>query len=130
MDIHNVPPDVVARAIAVLNDKYEGNIRFDCTIHPRATRAGWRIRGVLRPNNTRKAGARVSGSGRHCAACSWEAHRDFMRHIFAAYPHARIRTMLADYRGQADFEARYLATGEHNIGNQCNPLAIREASIL
>lgn len=128
MDLYGVSPEVITACLAAVNPKYEYNLRFNTT-RQKQTRNGWRIRGVLRPLNTRARGARLSGSGRYCTACSWEAHRDFMHAIFAHNPCARIKTMLADYRGAADFETKFPATADHNIGSVREPLTISDASI-
>ena len=40
----------------------------------------------------------------------WHAHRDFIRALFEINPDSRIKSILSDYKGQADFEARHEST--------------------
>lgn len=87
------------------------------------------INGTLRVRDSFKEGARMSASGRHMPAASWEAHRDFMRALFAVNPAGRITTALADYRGADDFERKHAATANHNCGSQCQPATMAELSV-
>jgi hypothetical protein len=58
------------------------------------------------------------GEGRKIAAVCWHGHRDFMRALFRRAPEARIKTALADYRGELDFERKYPDT--FGAGNHYN----------
>lgn len=86
------------------------------------------INGTLRVRDSHAVGARRSASGRRTPAASWEAHRDFMRALFAIDPNGRIVTALADYRGAADFERKYCATAAHNCGSQYRPASMADLS--
>ena len=90
---------------------------------------GRMIRGVLRVRNSRAEGARLSASGRHTAAASWEAHRDFMSALFKLNPEGRIQSMLADYRGAEDFEQKFPGTHWHQVGSQYRPAAFGDLSV-
>jgi hypothetical protein len=48
---------------------------------------------------------------RRIASACWHANRDFYRAIFEINPDARIRTALATYNGEANFEHTYRSTG-------------------
>jgi len=88
-------------------DHYGGNVRID-----QLREEGKRVRTVsfvLRTNDTRGKGSRRTRLRRTTSGC-WHAHRDVMAAIFAQNPDARIKTMLADYRGKADFEAKFPET--------------------
>lgn len=68
------------------------------------------------------------GSRRICgSAVCWHGHRDFLRVLFCYHPAARVKTMFADYRSKADFEARFEATGDTNVGSWAYPMAARDA---
>lgn len=55
---------------------------------------------------------------RRIAAVCWHGHRAFMRAAFALNPDARIKTVLADYRGADDFERTHEQTqGQGNAYN-------------
>jgi hypothetical protein len=96
-------------ALAATNDQYDGNIRFFEAPKPNGRALSVR----LYTNDKDGPGQKFSRySGRATRAATWEAHRDFMRHVFAVNPNARIKTALADYRGAEDFEDKYLATSE------------------
>jgi hypothetical protein len=94
--------------------------------------AGYRVRGRLIPDRTKPIGARpfqrVSASiafneGRRVFAVCWHGHRDFMAKLFASFPNARIQTAIADYRGIADFDAKYIDTAHKNVGSMMFPVS-------
>jgi hypothetical protein len=62
-------------------------------------------------------------------AASWEAHRDFMFNLFAINPEGRIKSAFADYRGLVDFEAKYRATADRNVGSQMFPVTFSALSV-
>lgn len=131
MEFCNFKPTDIQRTVDTLNTMsggYGGNLRFDTTSSRESTK-GWRVRGVLRVNNSRAHGARLSHSGRHTPCASWEAHRDFMRVLFDLNPEGRIKTAMADYRGREDFEAKYRATGDKNIGSLVMPVTMPELTV-
>lgn len=90
---------------------------------------GRAINGVLRVRNSKLEGARLSPSGRHTPAASWEAHRDFMLNLFAINPNGRIKTSLADYRGADDFEQKFRATAQHSVGPMYCPQSFESLSV-
>lgn len=111
-----------AAALAAIGYPQAG-LRFDFT-----SQRGRAINGVLRVKNSRAYGARMSASGRRTCAASWEAHRDFMRALFAANPAGRITSALADYKGAEDFERKFVATYSHQVGSQVCPAAFGDLS--
>lgn len=75
----------------------------------------------LKVHSSRRPGSRVSPSRwgskvRRVASACWHANREFYREIFAINPNARIRTALAHYKGEEDFEEKYHATGYGHDG--------------
>jgi hypothetical protein len=90
---------------------------------------GRSINGVLRVRDSRAEGARLAASGRHTPSASWEAHRDFMRALFALNPSGRIKTALADYRSSMDFEHSYQSTGSKQVGSMMAPVCFAELSV-
>ena len=75
----------------------------------------------LRVNDSRKAGARTSASGRRTVSACWHVHRDVMEAIFAVNPDVVIVSALATYNGKEDFEHKHLATHYHNAGSRMYP---------
>lgn len=92
---------------------------------------------LLRVKSAKRIGSRVSQENyyfsrpvRRIASACWHAHRDFMREVFAINPDARIRTALADYRGEDNFELKFPSTAYgggmagaaniESIGDACN----------
>jgi hypothetical protein len=90
---------------------------------------GRRVRFTIETRDAWKHGSRTSQSGRHMRKASWEAHRDIMRAIFVYDSQATIKTALATYRGAKDFEAKFPATGDKNVGSIMYPCTMRECSI-
>lgn len=75
---------------------------------------GWRIK--LRVLSSRRPGSRVSNNQfmdkpRRIASACWHSHRDVFRAMFAINPDTRIKTALAHYKGEEDFEDTFFETG-------------------
>jgi hypothetical protein len=94
--------------------------------------AGYRVRGRLIPDRTKPKGSRpyqrvsadiAFSEGRKVFAVCWHGHRDFMAKVFARYPDARIQTAIADYRGIADFDGKYIDTAHKNVGSIMYPVS-------
>lgn len=64
---------------------------------------------------------------RRVAAVCWHGHRDFFRALFKRCPDAQIVTAVARYHGREDFETKFEATGDQNIGSQWYPMLYRDA---
>jgi hypothetical protein len=120
-----------ARLAANEAGDYAGNIRFntDRRVSPVNKRGHYTYRLRLVPMNSRARGARYAASGRHCAACSWEAHRDFMRAVFALDPQATIETGMIRYRGADQFERTHKETRNTNVGGPYAPVRFGDLSI-
>lgn len=121
--------------IGVLVDKvsetyYDGNLQLE-QAQTRGTDRKGRDKTLftLCVRDSRGPGARRSASGRHMPKASWEAHRDVMRAIFAFDPCAFLHTALADYDGKADFERKFEATGDRNVGSMMNPVSFRDTTV-
>lgn len=52
-------------------------------------------------------------NGRRIYACTWEAHRDFYRAIYAHDAEAEIDSAIARYRGADEFERLHRLTSRH-----------------
>lgn len=70
---------------------------------------------------------RRNHTGRRVAAVCWHGHRAFMEALFNSVPHARLKSMVADYNGRLEFWAQHDATGDRNIGSIMQPRAYRDA---
>jgi len=123
MKVWGIDVEQANRIIRRVSTGYDGNIVFKRTPELDG-RAVWF---TLTTADTRKRGARRSASGRRVAACCWHGHRDIMLGILGSYPDCRIKTAHADYRGLADFAAKYESTGDTNIGSHYQPMAYRDA---
>ena len=67
------------------------------------------------------------GKTRRVWATCWHGHRDFMRKVFDLTPAAKIRTVLAKYDSQEDFEKTFERTGDVNIGSLMSPMYASDA---
>lgn len=111
-------------ALARVSPAYDYNLKL---VDDRAVPGGMRFRlGVF---DSRKHGARTSASGRHTPSASWEAHRDFLRALFAIVPDAVVYTSLATYRGAENFEETFPETAHRNVGSMYNPVTMRQLTI-
>ena len=115
-------------------EQYGGNIRVGEGMQGRWSTQGSRVKRVLfglRVNSSQGPGHRRSAGGlsqskRMVAAC-WHAHRDVMAAIFDAFPDARLKTSLADYRGAGDFREAFPETYYSNIGSMMFPCYMGDA---
>lgn len=128
MRIKGITLSQLQSAVASANVEYKGNLLIS-----EGRAFGVKVPGVqftLRVKNSRAYGARLASSGkRHTPSASWEAHRDVFRAVYAINPDAVIETMLATYRGSADFETKFRATANAPMGSRAEPTTIRELSI-
>lgn len=128
MQITGITPELFTQIVARVGAKhYEHNLDPQVTSVQSAKRFRARVvcyeSGARLPhlNGMSAAGARRSWSGRRLNAACWHAYRDVLIGIFDANPDARVYTALASYKGKADFEAKYPATGYQNIGSMVQP---------
>jgi hypothetical protein len=122
----------IVRRVSV--ESYGGNIRVGEGCQGTWSESGKRVRVVtfgLRCESSKGPGHRVSASAfgprRRMVAACWHAHRDVLAAIFDANPDARLKSILADYRGRADFLASFPATGAKNIGAPIAPVRADKA---
>jgi hypothetical protein len=99
---------------------YNGNLQFK-RIDERKTHCVV----TLRVRDSAGPGARTSREGRRMASACWHAHRDFLSTLFARFPHARVKSAMADYRGADDFQEKFDNTGSHNAGSMACPVSYR-----
>jgi len=112
-------------ALHHINAEYKDNIIFQNK--PEKTSHG--IKATLRVRDSHAYGARTSWQGRHGPYASWEAHRDFIRALFKLVPNASVKTGMALYRGNEDFEAKFQETASKNVGSQIQPCTMPELSV-
>lgn len=110
----------------VSGNEYSGNVIVDDSAHVITDN---RFRARLRVKDSREHGARLSWTGRHIPAASWEAYRDVLSAVFEQFPNARVQTSMATYRGREDFESKYPETAYVNVGSIMQPAYMRELSI-
>ena len=128
MKIRGITLSALEAAVAVANVEYKGNLRIADPLQFNGRTPS--VQFVLRVNDSRAYGARLSGSGRrHTPSASWEAHRDVFRAVFATYPDAVIVTAVATYRGSEHFEASCRATANTPMGSRAEPTTLGELSI-
>lgn len=125
MRIRNYPYSALVAALESVNGEYKGNLRL---VDAESKGNGVQFR--LGVKDSRAYGARLASSGkRHTPSTSWEAHRDLFRAVYRTHPDAVIVTMVATYRGSADFEEKFPATQNFPMGSRAEPTTIRELSI-
>ena len=77
--------------------------------------------------NYQRISLNYNGTERRVFAVCWHGFRDYFRACFEQYPDAVFTTALDKWEGSADFEARFPASGQTNIGSMVNPLRIVDA---
>ncbi len=124
MKLWNVTADDLVRIVTTVSNKsFDGNIVFK----REPERDGRAVSFTLTVRSSRDRGGRRSHTGRGVWACCWHGYRDIMSAIFAEFPDARLKTAKADYRGCADFEAKFEQTGDTNIGSTFEPMRYANA---
>lgn len=114
----------VRAAVEKANEEQGYELEFVPAVSSKETRPVGRIV----PLTSDSHGSRRSASGRRVKAASWEAHRDVMVNLFERCPKATIRTSIITYKGKEDFQAKFRATADHNVGSQVYPAYIRDLS--
>lgn len=101
---------------------YGGNVALDVRgMNGRAVRFGLKVK------SSRGEGAHRSWQGRRTTSACWHVHAEFFRALFEAFPNARIKSAMADYRGRDSFLSSFELTGMRNIGSQAQPCQARES---
>ncbi len=115
------------------NERREG--RYWCFVLRMATpigRAGWRraspeaLRYRKRSYHATVYGKGDGAFGGSGAVC-FHGHRKFMRRLFEVNPEAVVRTKLAAYLGTEDFEEKWPAVGQRNVGSVAYPISYDES---
>jgi len=97
-------------------------------VHPwNLTKGGRRRPGPHGDTKYQRESVGYSTAGRRVHAVCWHGHRDFFRAVYDREPEAIFRTVLTTYKGWADFESHYSATGSRNIGPPIAPVPVSEA---
>lgn len=87
------------------------------------TPAGNRKRGAAGDGSYQRISASAFDDSRRVAAICWHGFRDFFRAAFAIEPSAIFYTAFDTWRGAEDFEERFRASGNINIGSQFRPVS-------
>ena len=74
------------------------------------------------PNPYQRVRPMLGDKVRKVAAVCWHGYRDYFREAFQLSEHLRFETALADWRGEADFESRYPASGAVLLGSGWCPI--------
>lgn len=135
MQLWKVTQDELTTIVGeVSREQYDGNVTIG-----EGTQGSWDTRGKrvehvkfgLRVKDSSGPGARRSvgtfGPSRRMIAACWHLHRDIMLAIFDAFPEARLKTALADYRGRDAFEDEFPETYYANIGSLAFPAYMGDA---
>ena len=114
--------ELCARAVDV-------DLNFD--MHPmNKSKTAWRVRLIPSRDNPRKYG-RLSASafshGRRVHAVCWHGYRDFFKELYFICPTATVITKLGRYKGVEDFNEKFEATGNKNMGAPIAPVMVRDA---
>ena len=107
-------------AILTVSDRYARNIEpMEYADVGRAIRVKLGVKSSRAPGASFKRGRRIS-------ALCWHGFRDVIARLFKDGA-TRVQTVMADYRGLADFEAKFPATGHVNVGSMTEPLEAQDA---
>lgn len=109
-------------ALNSANRNFDGNLAFK-TFAPK----GRGISFTLTVKSSKGKGGRRGHTGRRIAAACWHGHASVLKALFGLNPAAKVISCRAVYDGQADFEGKFEATGDANIGSMMSPLAYRDA---
>ena len=119
MFVWGVTPTQLAKIVRTVSAKlYKGNIIFKSGPEMVNTK---KMTFALTVKRSDQPGGRRSPSGRKVAAACWHAHRDIMQELFNQFPEARLKSMMADYRGKDEFEDNFPETAWVNIGSEAQP---------
>lgn len=137
MQVWNVSPEVVKASVAAASERYGGNVICDGEPEHTGVTVKSSVRLKLRVKDSAGPGAGISidrfgstkkGYRRKVSAC-WHAHRDVLAEIFRACPDARVKSVMADYRGADDFERKFPDTAHVNIGSMVYPVAAGDSCL-
>jgi hypothetical protein len=135
MMITGITPEQFADAVAKAGALYEDNLRPEIGTQYSATR--FRARVILRQTGyglglptwdlapAQRRSSSAFGRRRINAVC-WHGYRDALREVFLINPETRIYTVLAKYKGQAEFNRLYPPTAHVNIGPPVDPVTLPE----
>ncbi len=110
------------KALDHINNDYDGNIQ----VKDYSIKSGNRFSVSTRVRDTSGKGSRRAASGRKTMSLCWHGHRDLYRAIFSMNESARIKTMLANYKGKENFEETYPETKNINVGSVFMPAYANE----
>ena len=138
MQVWGVTPGQLQEAVyKVSEEHYNGNLICDGQPDHIGATSKSAVRFKMRVKDSAGAGAHISvdrfgstkkGYRRTISAC-WHAHRDVMRAIFEVNPEARIKSVMADYKGSDDFERTFPHTYDTNVGSMVYPVAVGESCL-
>lgn len=109
-------------ALQVVNQKYQGNIRFK-----RLEQNGRGVNFTLTVNSSREPGHRlgfygINGKQKRVSAACWHAHGDFFDALFTIAPDAVVRS-----QGDKVITKHQGNWQDWNIGSQMQPMYFSEA---
>ena len=68
-----------------------------------------------------------NGTARKVNAICWHGYRDFLTELYNIYSDLRVITAQITYNNKEDFELKYPATANINIGSMVQPLKYKDA---
>lgn len=117
----------IRRALVLTNAMYKKNpIRLNDYVAKTDKKAQFTLRCS---KSSKIVPARLSPAGNHTRAVSWQAHREFMRHLFDIDPNAKIFTVVQTYNGKGEFKALHPETYNHNLGSVMRPALLGELAV-
>jgi len=88
MEFRNCTVEELEAALAKVNEKYNGNVKWKRF----PERSGRRFKATLTVESSKGAGARRGRSGQRVAAACWHVHGDFFDALFDIQPEAAVKS--------------------------------------
>lgn len=119
--------------VDTLND---AGTRHKVKLYPIVTPDMLTPRGYRKVRNGEKAttkyqrvGVGYMTAGRLVHSVCWHGFRDYFRACFERAPEAVFRTAIDTWKGSADFEARFRASGHRRVGPRIAPVRMASACV-
>lgn len=118
MKFYGFTIDDIHRALAEVNKRYDGNVKFwhKQSFIPKTARGTASVDGKLSVVSTQLCPTAYSrNQGRRTRSVTWRGHWYFMFELFTINPTGRIKTRDADYRNYVDFMEQTEVSGNETV---------------